>query len=190
MSVDLLTILKRLLVTPGDGREACFDDSADVLPTAIMVREFSSSLERRAQLTRDWMKQSRLPVIASRCVRTAQDAKAQGVHLSEQCPRVEDVREKLDARIWVGASIHDEAGGQRRAGQGADYLILGPVLDTLKGGRRVRGIGWKHAGRVVEAVDCPIVLIGGMNPGVQSAVQDLGAVGWAGIRTWIKTDDS
>ncbi len=80
-----------------------------------------------------------------------------GVHLTESGPLVEEVRERLDTGALIGASCHDAAGLQRRAG--ADFAVLGPVLEVPNKGAPM---GWAQFASLAASAPMPVLALGGI----------------------------
>ncbi len=104
-------------------------------------------------------------------------AGAAGVHLAAQSLPVRQAKQVASGRLLVGRSIHalDEAIACAR--DGADYLTFGHVFpSSSKPGLAPRGV--QQLAEIVEAVDVPVVAIGGID---LSNVDQVLATGCAGI---------
>jgi thiamine-phosphate pyrophosphorylase len=102
---------------------------------------------------------------------------ADGVHLAAQSLPVEAAVPLAGGRTLVGRSVHslDEAIGVARAG--ADYVTFGHVFPTsTHPGLPPRGLAELHA--IVEAVDIPVLAIGGITV---DNLDDVLATGCAGV---------
>lgn len=106
-----------------------------------------------------------------------------GVHLTERCPAVEDVR--AGSVIAIGASCHDVAGLQRRAG--ADFAVLGPVLAVPGKGEP---LGWARFAAMIADAPTPVFALGGIrSPEDVARARDAGAAGLAVSRA-LEGDDA
>lgn len=91
-------------------------------------------------------------------VSVARAIAADGVHLPEASEAAETARTMLTAGALVGCSCHDEIGVTRRAREGADYVVLGPLGDVP--GKPALGADAFAA--IVRASTVPIVALGGI----------------------------
>ena len=113
-------------------------------------------------------------------------AGADGVHLGPDdlpiaAARAAAVAAGLDDFL-IGASTDDPDLARRLAAQGADYIGCGAVFGTTsKPGLEDERIGPEGLRAVVEAVDVPVVGIGGVHPQNAAAVAATGAAGAAVI---------
>jgi thiamine-phosphate diphosphorylase len=105
-------------------------------------------------------------------------ASAAGVHLGELSIPVGDVRGLLGESMLAGRSVHDLGGAVQAQFDGADYLIAGHVFDTQsKDGQPGRGLDWLEA--ICDAVQIPVIAIGGIDLGNAAEVLNRGAYGLA-----------
>jgi len=107
---------------------------------------------------------------------------AHGVHLRSTSFPASEVRRLAPPPFIVGRSVHDAEEARRvAAGGGLDYLIAGPVFPTpSKPGAPLLGLAGLRA--VVEAVDLPVLAIGGIAADDRTtAVARTGAAGVAAI---------
>lgn len=111
-------------------------------------------------------------------VERARRAGADGVHLTERGPAVAAAREALGAERWIGASVHDEAGARRRAAEGADFLVAGP-LGEVPG--KAAPLGADGLARIVAAAGgVPVLALGGVRAAEDvAAALDAGCLGVA-----------
>ena len=102
---------------------------------------------------------------------------AAGVHLAGQSLPVAAAMRLADQRLLVGRSVHDLEEARAAADDGADYLTFGHVFPTAShDGVPPRGLA--QLAEIVEAVDTPVLAIGGIT--VRNLDQTL-ATGCAGI---------
>ncbi len=88
----------------------------------------------------------------------------------------------------VGASVHARAEAIAAAGEGADYLVFGPVYDTPS--KRAFGPpqGLRALAEVADAVRCPVLAVGGITPARAAEVLAAGASGVAVIGAILGSD--
>lgn len=116
---------------------------------------------------------------------------AHGVHLRSASFPASEVRRLAAPPFIVGRSVHDAEEARRvAAGGGLDYLIAGTVFPTAsKPGVRLLGLEGLRA--VVEAVDLPVLAIGGIAADDRAtAVARTGVAGVAAIGLFAGAADS
>lgn len=87
---------------------------------------------------------------------------ADGVHLGQDDGEVSHARAQLGDQAIIGVSTQSVALAQRAQEHGADYIGCGSVYPTNTKGNAIH-IGIEELGRVCEAVDIPVVAIGGIH---------------------------
>jgi thiamine-phosphate diphosphorylase len=114
-------------------------------------------------------------------------AGADGVQLGERSLSV-SVAKRIAPGLQLGASVHGVARATRAAAEGAAWLTFGHVFATPSHpGEPPRGLD--ELARVVEAVNCPVIAIGGIGPDQISAVMAAGAAGVAVMSAILKASD-
>lgn len=110
----------------------------------------------------------------------ARAARADGVHLPESGPSVDEARKMLGRNMLVSVAVHSREGALAAAQAGADLLVLGTVFETSsKPGITTRGIEGVRA--VCAAVQIPVIAIGGITAATARDVMRAGATGVAVI---------
>lgn len=104
---------------------------------------------------------------------------ALGVHLPESGLDPLSVRRSFPG-LLVGVSRHDRPGLDRARDEGADFAILGPVLETP--GKEHRALGMLRLQEMLRGVGLPVILVGGVTPASAPALISAGARGVAAIR--------
>jgi thiamine-phosphate pyrophosphorylase len=110
-------------------------------------------------------------------------AGAAGVQLPEEGLAVADVRRAFPS-LTVGASCHSVEAVRRAAGEGADFVLLGPVFATP--GKEERALGTEVLAAAAAAVAVPVHAIGGVTPARVPALRAAGARGGAAIRPFLE----
>ena len=109
-------------------------------------------------------------------------AGAVGVQLPEDGLPVAAVRRAFPG-LEIGASRHTVEAAQRAEGEGADFVLLGPVFATPGKEERVLGLGpIEEAARLLRI---PVHAIGGIDPANARRVVEAGARGLAAIRAFL-----
>ncbi len=106
---------------------------------------------------------------------------ADGVHLGPDDLPVAEVRRAVPDGFLVGYSTDDPARARQAQDQGADYLGCGTVWPTSSKEDTGRVIGLEGLKEVVEAVDIPVVAIGGITPARARELVGTGVAGAAVI---------
>ena len=106
---------------------------------------------------------------------------ADGVQRTHDSLPVAALRRIAPAPALIGASVHSEADARGAAVEGADFLVFGPVYDTPSKRQYGPPQGLAALGRVVGAVDRPVLAIGGITPARVPEVLGAGAAGVAVI---------
>jgi thiamine-phosphate pyrophosphorylase len=110
-------------------------------------------------------------------------AGADGVQVPEAGLPVVDVKRAFPS-LTVGASCHSVDAVRRAVGEGADFVLLGPVFPTP--GKEERTLGLDVLAAAASAVAVPVHAIGGVTPARVSALRAAGARGGAAIRPFLE----
>jgi len=161
---------------------------------AVQLREKGSSARERYELgrrLRDLTADAGVPLIVNDRVDLAAAVDADGVHLGQSDLPAEVARGRLgtDATVGVSASTVPEA--QAAADAGADYLGVGAVYrtDTKDVPAETNGVGPERVAAIADAVDLPVVGIGGIGVDNAGAVAAAGATGVAVVSAITAADD-
>ena len=184
MIVHLVTDRRRLAGSARleDARRCLLQQVAfavDARVDCIIVRERDLDARGLADLTTDVVRLTRgtaTRVVVNDRVDIALAARADGVHLRGDSIAPETVRRITPARFLIGRSVH---GAEEAASvTGADYLIAGTVWPTVSKPEDHHWLGLNGLTAVVEAVDVPVLAIGGV---ALDRIHDVSLAGAAGI---------
>lgn len=114
-------------------------------------------------------------------------AGAHGVQLAEDGLPVADVKRSFPTLV-VGASRHSAEGARRAEGEGADFVLFGPVWATP--GKEEQAAGLEALARIASSVRVPVHAIGGVEPGNARSAVEAGAAGLAAIRPFLEAPAS
>ena len=109
---------------------------------------------------------------------------AAGVHLSQAAAARIKKRPVAENR-WFAVSCHNPDELRRAQDLGADFCVLGPVLETPSHGSGDGGsapLGWDAFESIVAEANVPVFALGGMNVTDLQEARARGAQGIAGIR--------
>jgi thiamine-phosphate pyrophosphorylase len=161
----------------------------------VQLREKDRSARERYHLGRKLRtitREAGVPLIVNDRVDIAQAVEADGVHLGDSDLPVPAARELLGADAIIGRSVSfvEDAVAAERAG--ADYLGVGAVYAT--GSKDdidddEYAVGPERVADIADAVEIPIVAIGGIDADNASEVVAAGADGVAVITAITRADD-
>jgi thiamine-phosphate pyrophosphorylase len=114
---------------------------------------------------------------------------ATGVHLGRNSFPVMEARRLLGSKGLIGASTHSVAEAKRAEGEGADFIVFGPVYYTPSKARYGDPLGEHQLGEVVGSVEIPVLAIGGVKASSVPGVLASGARGVAVISAILSADD-
>jgi thiamine-phosphate pyrophosphorylase len=171
--------------------EAAIDGGVDV----VQLREKDRSARERYHLGRKlraFTREAGVTFVVNDRVDLAAAVDADGVHLGDDDLPVTVARERLGEDALVGRSVSfvDDARSAEQAG--ADYLGVGAVYAT--GSKDdidddEHEIGPERVGEIADAVDIPVVGIGGITADNAAPVVEAGADGVAVITAVTRADD-
>ncbi|WMW22400.1 thiamine phosphate synthase [Methanolobus mangrovi] len=88
---------------------------------------------------------------------------ADGVHIGQDDMHISTARNLLGPDKIIGLTVHNVEEALEAERNGADYVGLGPIFDTTTKNDAGDGIGPESIRAVKDAIDVPIVAIGGIN---------------------------
>ena len=121
--------------------------------------------------------QYHVPFVINDNVEIAAQIGADGVHVGQSDMEADDVREKLGPDRIIGVSAQTVEQAVRAQERGADYLGVGAVFPT---GSKADAVEVSHetVRAITEAVDIPVIAIGGIT---KDNVSELSGTGICGI---------
>jgi len=171
--------------------EAAIDGGVDV----VQLREKDVNARQRYEMgreVRELTREAGVPLIVNDRVDLALALDADGVHLGDEDLPVPVARDLLGEDAIVGRSVSVVADARAAEAAGADYLGVGAIYAT--GSKddiddEEYAIGTDRLSDIVEAVDVPVVGIGGITAGNAGEVIEAGADGVAVITEITGADD-
>jgi thiamine-phosphate pyrophosphorylase len=106
---------------------------------------------------------------------------AAGVHLGRQSMPARVVRGHVPPGFMVGVSCHSLRDALAAEADGADYIVLGPVFETLSKLRYGLPLGLEKLREAAAQVKIPVLALGGITVANFSDCLSAGAGGIAGI---------
>ena len=122
-------------------------------------------------------KQYHVPFFINDNVQVAIQCKADGVHVGQEDMTVSDVRQKVGDDMMIGVSVHSVEEAIEAVEHGADCLGVGAMFTTsTKTDVDILSKDVLH--NICQAVDVPVVAIGGIN---RSNISQLAGTGVDGV---------
>lgn len=148
--------------------------------TFIQLREKnldSDAFFKEAKELKDLCKEYNVPFVINDNVDIAVKIGADGVHVGQSDMEASDVRERLGKDKIIGVSAQTVEQALLAQKQGADYLGVGAVFSTNSKDDAVN-ISHETLKAICEAVDIPVIAIGGIG---KHNVMELSGSGIVGI---------
>ena len=120
----------------------------------------------------------------------ASAAGADGVHLTTRSLEATVIRQTFGADFLIGASTHSIAEARRARGDGADFVVFGPVFETAS--KEIYGapVGLEKLKEIaVELAPFPVLALGGVTTDNARDCFQAGATGIAGISLFSQAND-
>lgn len=119
----------------------------------------------------------------------ALESGASGVHLGKSDGSVSEARKKSPKNFIIGASVESVEDAIKAEKEGADYVALSPVFDTLTKKDAHSGYGLKLLSEIRKNVSVEVIGIGGINEENVSSVIASGADGIAVVSAVVGKKD-
>lgn len=180
-----VTDRSRLAGTPVgvDGLVARLTLAAEAGVDLVQVREPDLSGAELVALVRRVVTATRdttARVVVNERLDVAFAAGAHGVHLRGDSMPTAAARQLAPAGFLIGRSAHTVDEAVNAAAEGADYVVLGTVFETVsKPGQRAAGL--TLLATAAERCSAPVLAIGGMTVARAADVAEAGAAGLAAI---------
>jgi thiamine-phosphate pyrophosphorylase len=101
---------------------------------------------------------------------------------------VAEIRAVAEKRLRIGASVHSWREAVAAEAEGADWIVFGPIYDTLSKRQYGAPQGLAKLERVASSVRVPVIAIGGIAPERVAEVRAAGAHGVAAISAILSAD--
>ena len=165
-----------------------FEGGADVVQLRMKNADGREMLEQ-ARLIRGYADEMCKLFIVNDRVDIAMASGADGVHLGQTDMPVEDARRIMGDDAIIGVSVDNAEQAVAAAEGGADYVGVGAIFKTVTKPDAAQGLGLGAIYQVREAVDIPVVAIGGINRGNIQDVIRAGADAAAVVSAVVAQDD-
>jgi thiamine-phosphate pyrophosphorylase len=170
-------------------------DAVDAGVGVVQLREKDRSARERYELgqrLRELTREAGVAFVVNDRVDLAQALDADGVHLGDDDLPVPVARDLLGDDALIGRSVSTVDAARDAEAAGADYLGVGAVFPT--GSKddiddEEYAVGTDRVAAIAEAVDVPLVGIGGITADNATEVVEAGADGVAVITAITRADD-
>jgi thiamine-phosphate diphosphorylase len=114
---------------------------------------------------------------------------ADGVHVGQDDMPASVARRLLGPRRILGVSAGSVEEARKAVDDGADYIGASPVFSTPTKPDTPPPLGIEELRRITEAVEVPVVAIGGITTENAAAMRDAGAAGIAVVSAIVAAED-
>ncbi len=159
--------------------------------TCVQLREKEMGDEEFLQEAKEihaLCRQYGVPFIVNDNVEVAVACGAEGIHVGQEDMAAGDVRRRVGDEMLVGVSVHTVEEAKQAVADGADYLGLGAVFPTSTK-TDVDQMPTETLRAICDAVDVPIVAIGGINKGNIGKLAGSGVDGVALVSAIFSAED-
>ena len=160
--------------------------------TCVQLREKDcSTLEfiEQAFAIKDFLTARGVPLIINDRVDVALAIEADGVHLGQTDMPLKIAKKIIGDSMIIGISAESLEDAIEAEQGGADYLGVSPIYATPTKTDTARPLGLKGLRAIREAVNLPLVGIGGLNRDNSAAVMENGGDGVAVVSAIVAADD-
>ena len=176
-------MLKLYLVTDRkwlNGRKLTDDLEKAILGgvTTIQLREKNLSNEEFISIAKEVKKVCQnyhIPFIINDNLEVALAINSDGIHIGQNDIPASIVRKQIGPNKILGVSVHNLKEAFQAKIDGADYVGVGAILDSLK--------------KICDNIDLPVVAIGGINLDNISKLKDINIAGIAVVSAIMKAND-
>ena len=165
-----------------------YEGGADVVQLRMKNADGGAMLEQ-ANLIRQYADEMCRLFIVNDRVDIAMASGADGIHLGQSDIPLETARRLMGDDAIIGISVDNVEQAVAAEEGGADYVGVGAVFQTSTKPDAMQGVGLGAVFEVRQAVDIPVVAIGGINRGNIQDVIRAGADSAAVVSAVVAQDD-
>ena len=169
----------------------CVRQAIDGGATFVQLREKEAPFDEMVELARELQAictEAGVPFVVDDEVEVAIAAGADGVHVGQDDMACAQAREALGPDAIVGVSAQTVEQALKAQADGADYLGVGALIPTPTKPDAV-DVTFDELRAICEAVDIPVVGIGGLNTETIGKLEGSGADGAAVVSAIFAADD-
>lgn len=127
----------------------------------------------------------KLKLLVNRAFVLEEDLAVDGLHLSSQTlltsqDSLPEQIKTIERSLLLSASCHNERELTQAQKLACDFVFLSPLKAT-ESHPKAKPLGWQAAQALIEKVEVPVLLLGGLGPEDSGQSKDCGALGVAGI---------
>ena len=176
-----------------DGRSLadCVCQAVEGGATFVQLREKAASHEEMVELARELLpicRAANVPFVIDDDVDVAREVGADGVHVGQDDMACADARRRLGPDAIVGVSVQTVEQALKAQADGADYLGVGALIPTSTKPDAV-DVTFDELRAICDAVEIPVVGIGGLNVRTIPQLAGSGADGAAVVSAIFAADD-
>jgi thiamine-phosphate pyrophosphorylase len=165
-------------VSEVEAARLCFEGGADVVQLRMKDTDGGEMLEKAKAIQEIAQQYCKFFIVNDR-LDIAVLAGADGVHLGQTDIPVQEARRLVGDEMIIGVSASTVEEAVKAVDDGADYIGVGSIFNTSTKPDADQGIGLDTLMDICQAVDVPVVAIGGINKGNIRDVIRAGADGAA-----------
>lgn len=165
-------------VSEVEAARLCFEGGADVVQLRMKDTDGGEMLEKAKAIQEIAQQYCKFFIVNDR-LDIAVLAGADGVHLGQTDIPVQEARRLVGDEMIIGVSASTVEEAVKAVDDGADYIGVGSIFNTSTKPDADQGIGLDTLMDICQAVDVPVVAIGGINMGNIRDVIRAGADGAA-----------
>lgn len=169
----------------------CVQQAIEGGATFVQLREKDAAHDEVVDLARELVTichEANVPFVIDDDVEIALEAGADGVHVGQGDMACAEARRKLGPEAIVGVSAQTVEQALRAQAEGADYLGVGALIPTPTKPDAV-DVTFAQLSAICDAVEIPVVGIGGLNAATIGQLKGYGAEGAAVVSAIFAADD-
>jgi thiamine-phosphate pyrophosphorylase len=168
--------------------ELAYAGGADVVQLRMKDSTPEEMLEQ-AMIIKDISDRYMRLFIVNNNIDVAMISDADGIHLGQSDMPVKEARDLIGDEKLIGVTVHNVDEAVKAEREGADYVSIGSVFSTAVKSDAMQNLGLDAVFLVKQAVDIPVIAIGGINRGNIQDVIKAGADGVAVVSAAISQND-
>jgi thiamine-phosphate pyrophosphorylase len=188
---ELCVVTDRALsngLTEAEVAELAYSGGADIVQLRMKASDGKEMLEQAVKIRALSEKYAKFFIVNDR-VDIALLSDADGVHLGQSDIPIEGARKILGDDKLIGISVHNVEEAKDAESRGADYVSVGSIFRTSTKQDARHGQGLDAVFTVKQAVEIPVMAIGGINRGNIQDVIRAGADGVAVVSAVVSQND-
>lgn len=152
--------------------------------TCLQLREKNLSREAfsaEAYAVKQLCQEAQVPFIINDSLEVALDCQADGLHVGQEDLQKSDFYQQIPSDMILGVSVQNVAQAKEAQAKGANYLGVGTIFPTQTKTDAVR-VSRQTLAEICQAVNIPVVAIGGIDEDNMESLAGTGIVGLAMVK--------